>query len=349
MNPAISVIVPVYNTEKYLDECILSILNQSFTDFELLLIDDGSTDRSGAICDQYAAKDERVRVFHKKNGGVSSARNVGLDEAKGEYVIFLDADDYWYRDDCLEALLRIAVQTKVDVVRGEYKAVDENGNFVFSRSVSKKRMQYVDRPINTLEFLKYAVNDEFFSWLLLFRRELVSKLRFEVGRIYLEDMMFISEIMIKEDVRCMYVPDVRFYAYRKHRASISYQINSKKISDALGICDFFHDLSYKTENVSLQKYFQQTSIKRYYTTLQIFSCDMYYTNIHVYIDEFKLRKRKKMLFRWMYEYDMYFYPITYYLPLLWSIRLFRYRLKLGFYKRKYIQLMHNFYVTERNA
>ena len=89
----ISVIVPVYNTEPYLRRCVDSILSQTFTDFELLLIDDGSTDRSDAICDEYAVKDERVRVFHKENGGVSSARNLGLDEAKGEWITFVDSDD----------------------------------------------------------------------------------------------------------------------------------------------------------------------------------------------------------------------------------------------------------------
>ena len=91
--PQISVIVPVYNTEKYLHRCIDSILAQTFTDFELLLIDDGSTDNSGTICDEYATKDSRVRVFHKKNGGVSSARNLGVDNAKGEWVTFVDSDD----------------------------------------------------------------------------------------------------------------------------------------------------------------------------------------------------------------------------------------------------------------
>ena len=89
----ISIIVPVYNVEKYLSRCIESILSQSFTDFELLLIDDGSRDSSGAICDEYASKDARIRVFHKENGGVSSARNLGLDNARGEYVVFIDADD----------------------------------------------------------------------------------------------------------------------------------------------------------------------------------------------------------------------------------------------------------------
>lgn len=93
-SPTISVIVPVYNVEKYLTRCIDSILSQTFTDFELLLIDDGSTDNSGKICDEYAKQDSRIRVFHKENGGVSSARNLGLDNAKGNWICFCDSDDY---------------------------------------------------------------------------------------------------------------------------------------------------------------------------------------------------------------------------------------------------------------
>lgn len=93
----ISVIVPVYNAEKYLRRCVGSILAQTFTDFELLLVDDGSTDASGAICDEYASADARVRVFHKPNGGVSSARNLGLDNARGEWIAFADADDYLFK------------------------------------------------------------------------------------------------------------------------------------------------------------------------------------------------------------------------------------------------------------
>ena len=89
----LSVIIPVYNTERYLSACIESILSQAYLDIELLLIDDGSTDHSGAICDEYAAKDSRVRVSHKEDGGVSSARNLGLDQARGEYIHFVDSDD----------------------------------------------------------------------------------------------------------------------------------------------------------------------------------------------------------------------------------------------------------------
>lgn len=96
--PLISIIVPVYNVEGTLNRCIDSILNQTFSDWELFLIDDGCTDKSGKICDEYASKDGRIKVFHKENGGVSSARNVGLDNAKGEWITFCDSDDFVYSD-----------------------------------------------------------------------------------------------------------------------------------------------------------------------------------------------------------------------------------------------------------
>lgn len=94
--PLISIIIPVYNSENAINRCIDSIMSQVFQDWELLLIDDGCTDKSGEICDEYASKDRRIRVFHKENGGVCSARNVGLDNAKGEWITFCDSDDFVY-------------------------------------------------------------------------------------------------------------------------------------------------------------------------------------------------------------------------------------------------------------
>lgn len=111
----ISVIVPVFNTEKYLDQCIQSILSQTYSNIELLLVDDGSTDSSGAICDRYAEQDSRVRVFHKPNGGVSSARNKGLEVAKGEYVIYCDADD-WIDVDMYKVMYDKASSENLDMV-----------------------------------------------------------------------------------------------------------------------------------------------------------------------------------------------------------------------------------------
>lgn len=117
--PKVSIIVPVYKAEAYLHRCVGSILAQTFTDFELLLIDDGSPDRSGEICDEYAQKDSRIRVIHKENGGVSSARQRGLDEAVGEYTIHADPDD-WVEPNMLEELYKKAKQDDADIVICDY-------------------------------------------------------------------------------------------------------------------------------------------------------------------------------------------------------------------------------------
>lgn len=123
--PKISIIVPVYKAENYLRRCVDSILNQTFTDFELILVDDGSPDRSGKICDEYARKDSRIRVFHKENGGVSSARQKGMDEAVGEYTIHADPDD-WVEPNMLEELYRKAKEEEADMVICDFFHNDGN-------------------------------------------------------------------------------------------------------------------------------------------------------------------------------------------------------------------------------
>lgn len=137
----ISIIVPVYNTEKYLDQCIQSVLAQTYTNWELLLIDDGSTDSSGAICDKYAAVDKRIRVFHKENGGVSSARNLGLDNAKGEWITFVDSDD-WVEPAMYFEMLEGACLQNSDIVYCDIRMVFTNCttiHHVAAYDIDKKR------------------------------------------------------------------------------------------------------------------------------------------------------------------------------------------------------------------
>ena len=119
MNPKISIIVPVYKVEKYLHECINSILEQTFKEFELILIDDGSPDNSGKICDEYAQKDKRIKVIHKKNGGPSSARNMGIKISKGEYIGFVDSDDT-IEIDMYEKMYNIGVKRNAEIVVSGY-------------------------------------------------------------------------------------------------------------------------------------------------------------------------------------------------------------------------------------
>ena len=120
-----SIIVPVYNVEKYLSECIDSVLRQTFTDYELILVDDGSKDESGKICDQYAEKDNRIKVIHKGNGGQSSARNRGVQQSSGEYIVFLDSDDFISEDTFLQDIKETSAETDVIVYR--YKKYFEDG------------------------------------------------------------------------------------------------------------------------------------------------------------------------------------------------------------------------------
>ena len=114
--PKVSIVTPVYKAEKYLQECIESVLAQTHKDWELLLVDDGSPDRSGDICNEYAEKDVRIRVFHKSNGGVSSARNLGLEQMKGEWVIFVDSDDV-IAPNTLEICLQKCIDNELDIVQ----------------------------------------------------------------------------------------------------------------------------------------------------------------------------------------------------------------------------------------
>lgn len=151
MLPKISVIVPVYKAEKYLHRCIDSILAQTFIDFELLLINDGSPDNSGAICDEYARKDSRISVFHKENGGVSSARNLGLDNAKGEWIAFVDADD-WLKCKYLE---KLAKQLDADMIKCDIEPtsnisshkITENNKYDVKQFIEKKGKEFIARCV----------------------------------------------------------------------------------------------------------------------------------------------------------------------------------------------------------
>lgn len=182
-NPKISIIVPIYNAEKYLSRCIDSILAQTFTDFELLLIDDGSTDNSNKICDEYAKRNYRIKVFHKKNSGVSSARNVGLDNAIGEWICFSDSDD-WMENNWLQSFMDF--ETENFIVEGYYY---KKGNIheIANRLICKK--------CNISESIEYLYKKQNIGllWCRAFRRSIIEdfKIRFNEDFKIREDEDFI--------------------------------------------------------------------------------------------------------------------------------------------------------------
>lgn len=264
--PKISIIVPVYNVEKYLTSCLDSIIGQTFKGWECLVIDDGSSDSSGVICDEYARKDNRIKVFHKNNGGVSSARNLGLDIALGQYVIFMDSDDLWLSTNCLSNLDSIISKTNADIIRFDYEAIDENGCALYESDYIKYRKPFSDRLIPNDVFLSEVIKGEYFSPLLLFRRSFADNLRFNEKQKFLEDMDFIVR-MIPLVQRCYYTTD-KYYGYRKLKDSASQRGGLKNVEDSFSMCYAFHKYASSLLSSKLKEEYDWYSIKMYVWTLR---------------------------------------------------------------------------------
>lgn len=184
----ISIIIPIYNKEKYLERCLNSIISQSYPHFELLLIDDGSTDRSGSICDEYVKKDDRVKVFHQLNGGVSSARNKGLENSNGEWICFIDADD-WVDKDYLQNFTD-ELKPDTQLVLQNFWLHEAGNDNVFIASIPDTRMVGNYKLIKWLEETPGVHNG--FIWHRLFRADIINRenARFPLGISYAEDGIF---------------------------------------------------------------------------------------------------------------------------------------------------------------
>lgn len=187
--PELSIIVPVYNVEKYLIKCIDSILQQTFTDFELILVNDGSTDNCGAICEEYSGKDSRVRVIHQKNHGVSAARNAALVIAQGTYVGFVDGDD-WIEPDMFHKMYQAALKEKTDVVICGANYYENNGDFIRSDLVKEKRYDQ-KQLIKNLYGTPNPLGGT--CWNKLFRRSKIGEIRFRENLTMAEDWVYLFE------------------------------------------------------------------------------------------------------------------------------------------------------------
>lgn len=194
--PQLSIIVPVYNVEKYLARCIDSILSQPFIDYELLLIDDGSKDNSGRICDEYAIKDARIRVFHKENGGVSSARNLGLNNAVGEWVYFVDSDDELI-EGCLDIICRNLDNNKDALLVG-YVECDEDSTIIYSPKSKRINELSIDKAIAALydsSFLNYKYLGYITIWVVKNSIIQANLIRFDESIAVKEDTLFVTEYL----------------------------------------------------------------------------------------------------------------------------------------------------------
>jgi glycosyltransferase involved in cell wall biosynthesis len=204
----ISVIVPVYNAESYLTACVESLLCQSLTDIEFLLIDDGSSDSSGVKCEQYANSDSRVRVFHQENRGVVYARNLGIEKACAPYLFFLDADDTLYDKNVLEMLYNRMNQDGVDMVVGDFQRINRSGE---KQLVHRLGDSEVYSNVDALNFtFRYFPN--FYLWGILYRKELFDDICCFRNYLIAEDQILLTSVMLKAtNIVYMSIPVVNYF------------------------------------------------------------------------------------------------------------------------------------------
>ena len=212
----VSVIVPIFMVEEYLDECIQSIVGQTYSNLEIILVDDGSLDGCPQKCDEWARKDDRIRVIHKPNGGLSSARNAGLDIAKGEYIAFVDSDDYITPDYVEVMYNRICNDDSVGIVSGMIYRLKDGKITDYVKDWIIKEERIISSDKITISCIKESLN--FFVWNKLFKSHLLTNVRFREGRTN-EDTLFwydLNKYLVNTKYRLVEIPHyVYYYRYRE--------------------------------------------------------------------------------------------------------------------------------------
>lgn len=216
--PLVSIIVPVYNIEKYISKCIESVLSQTFKDWELILVDDGSTDNSGKICDEYALKDNRIKAIHKENEGVTATRDRGVKEAQGEFLFFIDGDDY-ITDNALELFTNKQKENDADLVRGDFVLCDEDGaNIRTNRPVYDFNDKY--------EWLSNCIiNEGGYLCNSLIRQCIYIKNSTISNKITISEDLLIS-FKLFEDIKIVSKLNSQTYFYRQHSYSACHSYNT---------------------------------------------------------------------------------------------------------------------------
>lgn len=237
----LSIIVPIYNVEPYLRKCVNSLLHQDLPaeDYEIILVDDGSPDRCGDICDEYASKYGNIRVVHRKNGGLSAARNSGIEIAQGKYIQFVDSDDY-LEPNVLKALVEKMETDNLDVLRFNYQNVNENYEVFEPNKVSKPFVDYRDEICDGIAFLNERLGSACYVVQFMLKRELLQdkKNHFKEG-IYFEDTEWTPRILV-EAKRVTSVPTM-VYNYLVRQGSITKSVDPRKrqklLDDSLALID----------------------------------------------------------------------------------------------------------------
>ena len=220
-NPIVSIIVPIYNVEKYLDRCVTSLVNQTLKDIEIILVDDGSTDMSSSLCDKWGNMDQRIKVIHKENGGLSDARNVGTEYAIGNFIYYLDSDDF-LEENAIEILLEVQRRSKSEIVLSNfyytYSNHEQKANTIYDSLVS----------LNNGEAMEALIigNIETFAWGKLIQSNIAKKYKFPLKKLF-EDHYWTHNIFY-EATKVSILPEALVH-YRQRDDSISYTYDIKRL------------------------------------------------------------------------------------------------------------------------
>lgn len=229
----ISVIVPIYNVEDYIRQCFDSLLNQTYQNFEVLMINDGSPDNSASICQEYAARDSRFRYFEKENGGISTAVNLGIEHSQGEYVTLMDPDD-WADNDYLEVLYNAIVQEGADVSISSYKRFDMSNNSFYFHAFTKEYGKKVFTNKEFLESLPDLVASDYSFFITaskLVRKEMIGLIRFNADTKLAMDMEFWYKVYLKVNKVVFVNRDT--YTYRIHSTSAANNLTVEKLKSSM--------------------------------------------------------------------------------------------------------------------
>jgi len=222
----VSIIIPVYNVEKYLSRCVESVFAQTYTNLEIILVDDGTKDNSGVLCDKYGERDERVKVIHKKNGGLSSARNAGIEIATGDAIFFLDSDDY-LSEECIDICVKMLINNNASISIIQMMHVAEGTNEIIKSS--EREVMYTFNSEKAIEESLYQKWYTCCAPAKLYKREVIGDIKFPLGRIS-EDLATCHLFLNNAD-KVVYSNYCGYY-YRQHENSIMHTFNPKRL-DAL--------------------------------------------------------------------------------------------------------------------
>lgn len=256
MNDLLSIIVPIYNVEQYLDECLQSLLQQTYTNFEVILVNDGSTDQSGSICKKYCLKDSRLKYYEKRNGGLSDARNYGIEKARGKYIAFVDSDDYVDKE-MYQILIKNLIHYNSQIVCCPIKIKFANYTKI------KKEIQGI-KIFDSFGAIKDVLNQggslDYAAWNKVYMASLFSDIRFPKGKIY-EDMHIMPIIFSK--CKQIIQIDKPLYYYRQREKSITSSAFSKKNFDIISAYESILTFLYKYDDSLYQIALQEFLIAKF--------------------------------------------------------------------------------------